>query len=93
MNLETITKAAMKTIKGKIYQGRNHNDIMRDMMWDNNYPNGTEILGFITNNGRFVDRQEAAKIAFESGQTNSNTGCLQSFSLTLKNANKELVEA
>lgn len=28
-----------------------------------------EVQGFITNTDRFVDREEASKIAFESGQT------------------------
>lgn len=29
---------------------------------------GNEVQGFLTNNSRFVDRSEAAKIAFKAGQ-------------------------
>jgi len=91
--MEKIERAATKTVKGNVYQAKNHSDIMSDMMWNNEYPKKEDVQGFVTSTGRFVDRQEAAEIAFEAGQTNSHTGCLQSFNLTLKNENMELVEA
>lgn len=42
-------------------------------------PNQTE--GFITSKNRFVDREEAAKIAFECGQTKKKEETLYSFHL------------
>ena len=45
--------------------GKRHNHIIKD------YPEirfFTKEQGFITNEGKFVDRVEAAKIAFECGQ-------------------------
>jgi len=49
---------------------RHHNCFMTKMILEDlpgkNIPN---IQGFITNDYYFVDRKEAAKIAFESGQT------------------------
>jgi hypothetical protein len=52
---------------GIIYTGRRHHNIM----WDN--PKGMfkgedAIQGFVTDDGKFVDRIEGAKIALESGQ-------------------------
>ena len=40
--------------------------------------------GFITTKNRFVDRREAAKIAYESGQIEKPTDILYSFHLTDK---------
>jgi hypothetical protein len=67
-----ITRAAIKTSGGRIYigsEGERHGDIMRE-----NFLAGHEenfhgaIQGFWTQDGRFVDREEAANIALEAGQ-------------------------
>ena len=50
-----------------IYCGHRHHNIL----WQG--PHVSRRLthqGFLTNTGRFVDRQEARKIAFEAGQLN-----------------------
>ena len=84
MSKERIHKAAIKTLKG-IYQGRTHEEAMGDMMWHNDYPNGSEVVqGFITSEGRFVDRTEAAQIAYKAGQTEENMGSLQSRHLSVQ---------
>ena len=39
---------------------------------------GEEVQGFLTNKNRFVDREEAAKIAFDAGQINQEINRLHS---------------
>jgi hypothetical protein len=87
-----VYNAAIRTEKGNIYHGRRHEDAMRDMMWENDFPNGSEELGFVTDTGRFVDRTEAAQIAFDAGQTDTHEGSLKSHHLNAPTTNLELVE-
>lgn len=64
---ETIIQAAIRLPSGKILQDANHPRIMM------NHPELETIAGnleegFLTSSGRFVNREEATKIAFSSGQ-------------------------
>ncbi len=55
---------------GRTWTGRRHHLIIRQIVAEL----GPEVApingeqGFLTDDGRFVDREEAARIAFESGQ-------------------------
>lgn len=71
-----IKSAAIKK-DGKIYTGRRHCDILADRSRPFGFlKNGEQ--GFITDSEDFVDRREAAKIAFECGQINDKTEILYS---------------
>lgn len=62
--------AAAINYGGKIYQGKRHAEIMRQI-WeglDEAIYISQEIQGFVTDSGRFVSRTTAAKIAFAAGQ-------------------------
>lgn len=55
---------------GRIWTGRRHHLIIRQMVIELG-PGAKPIndpQGFTTEDGRFVDREEAARLAFESGQ-------------------------
>lgn len=41
-----------------------------------NFRNEATVQGFLTNTDRFVDREEAADIAYEAGQMNQEVGTL-----------------
>lgn len=60
-----IREAAVKDRNGRIYNGQRHQDIYR-IMPDGLVKDSTD--GFITSDGSFVTREEAAKIAFDCGQ-------------------------
>ena len=69
-----IKEAAIK-LNGKIYTGRRHSDILHDKSRPKGYLKyGTQ--GFTTDDGKFVTRIEAAKIAFECGQIKEQMGIL-----------------
>lgn len=54
---------------GKIYEGWAHFRIIIDMVEVQGIkPPITGLQGFVTEDGEFVTREEAAKIAFEAGQ-------------------------
>jgi len=73
-----IKSAAIKQ-NGKIYTGRMHGEIIYDMVLiDGVKPPIDGEQGFITDDGKFVDRKEAAKIAFECGQTKKQLDFLYS---------------
>ena len=59
-----IKAAACRTDDGTIYEGKDHSACIKQM--------AVKCLkgmqGFTTTEGKFVDRFEAAKIAFEAGQ-------------------------
>ena len=63
--MESILIAAIKK-DGEVYTGKRHGDIFKNYKPFGGLNNG--IQGFITNKNRFVDRWEAAKIAYHSGQ-------------------------
>ena len=71
---EKIVKAAVKH-KGKVYTGMRHAHIMAKI---NEHINQDQ-QGFITNEGRFVDRAEAADLAFKAGQISSGIYSLDSY--------------
>ena len=64
-------KSAAIFYNGVIYTGNSHADIGFDMIEKNvckrPFP-GREAQGFITEDGKFVSREEALEIAIESGQ-------------------------
>lgn len=66
-----ITDAAVMW-KGKIYIGKRHSEIMHQI-WDEEQTTNCKITqemqGFVTNEGKFVNRWQAGNIAFQSGQT------------------------
>ncbi len=68
-----ITRAAIKTSGGRIYigsEGGRHGDIMKENVLAGHEENFHGVIqGFWTQDGRFVDREEAARIALEAGQT------------------------
>ena len=79
----TIVKAAVK-IGDKVYTGFHHRDIF-DEIWEKEKV-GIDYIpqsaqGFITNTGKFVDRGEAADIAFKAGQIRSGINRLDSYML------------
>lgn len=62
---------------GVVLCGRRHHNILNSIyqILTHQMP-GDETQGFITNLDRFVDRKEAGKIAFESGQIKQLTETL-----------------
>ncbi len=77
--MKTIVKAAIK-IDGKVYEGYRHGNIMQSF-WEDNPGVRIEAKdqGFLTNDGEFVDRVTAAKIAFEAGQIPNGIYSLDSY--------------
>jgi hypothetical protein len=73
-----ITQAAV-LFNGKVYVGKRHADAIRACATDNPdcYISGKD-QGFITDDGRFVSRAEAAQIAFECGQISKKVSILLS---------------
>lgn len=63
---ERIVEAAIK-IGERIWTGQRHSDIVPKIIGDRAKVS-EGIQGFMTTTGRFVDRQEAVKIAVKSGQ-------------------------
>ena len=64
-NKETIKLACVK-YDDKLYTGFNHGECFKKLPQNANMSN--TIQGFITNNGRFVDRRNAYKIAENANQ-------------------------
>jgi len=78
--IESIASPAIRTPDGKICLNRNHAAIIHDLVQLHGYKPPIDRpgfqQGFITAGGRFVDRQEAASIAFHAGQTTDGQGPL-----------------
>lgn len=53
---------------GVIYIGRRHNEIISEIVTSTGISPVTGEQGFVTENGEFVNRKRAARIAYESGQ-------------------------
>lgn len=74
--MKTIEKAAI-IYQGKVYTGWRHDRIGLKMVADRvcpiPYPGG-KAQGFVTNEGEFVSRGEALRIAMEAGQTIVKSG-------------------
>lgn len=62
-----IIKQAAIWNNGIIYQGKRHKDICISAPKHLNIRKGG-IEGFVTNQGLFVDRKQAAELAYECGQ-------------------------
>lgn len=67
---EKVTKAAIR-VHGEIFTGKTHGEAMIQM--EEKYPDWLESKasvedGFITSTGRFINREEAGKIALDTGQ-------------------------
>lgn len=63
-----IVKAAIR-IGNKIYECRRHFEGIQAAILDGADRINQDEQGFITDEGNFVSRAEAAKIAYEAGQT------------------------
>lgn len=66
---EQIKHAAVKSKCGMIFLGKSHSDCIKKMTNLNIKPSPkADDQGFVTSNGRYVNRVEAATIAVNSGQ-------------------------
>lgn len=56
--------------RGVVWTGRRHGDVIQEIVRKQGVGAApvTGDQGFVTECGKFVDRKEAAKIAFEAGQ-------------------------
>lgn len=80
--MELIKHAAVKSADGWIFIGKCHADCLHKMHHINvPYGKGAENQGFITSEGRFVSRNEAARIAFLADQIEGCTNLLFSENL------------
>jgi len=69
--MNSTTKVVSAAIKwdGKIYAGRRHCDVISGLIKERVLIDALNCdYGFLTNEGRFVDRFQASKIALEAGQ-------------------------
>lgn len=64
--MKVIEQAAILS-NGIIYKGKRHKDIVMDAPRHLNIRKGG-VEGFVTIQGHFVDRREAAELAYECGQ-------------------------
>jgi hypothetical protein len=68
--IEGVGKAALRTSKGDVIEGNTHGDAFEK--YQEKYPDDNTYKGidqgFVTTNGRFVDREEAFKLATEAKQ-------------------------
>lgn len=71
-------KCAAILFEGKIYEGQAHCDIglamIRERVCRCPYPGG-KAQGFVTDDGRFVSREEALPIAIAAGQVKEGQTC------------------
>lgn len=66
--MKEIRCAAIK-LNGKVYVGKRHSDVIWNMVKIHGIePPISGKQGFVTKDGEFVDRKEAAEIAFKCGQ-------------------------
>ena len=80
--VERIGKAAVRTKDGRIITGGKHAEIIEEIFdtLGPTYTTDTE-MGFVTSDGRFVSRNEAAEIAYLAGQTNKKLETLHTENL------------
>jgi hypothetical protein len=82
VRLERISHAACISESGWIFIGKCHADCLHKMHHVSvKYGKGADKQGFITNEGRYVQRGEAAKIALSAGQIDFPTTLLFSENL------------
>jgi len=75
---EKIEFAALK-YKERVFTGKRHALIAEKIYEDFKIMLDETEQGFVTNNGRFVNRSEAAKIAFKAGQIGPGIYSLDSY--------------
>jgi hypothetical protein len=70
--------AAAINERGKVWKGHRHHEIIRAIVIARGPAEGAVYgeQGFLADDGRFVGREEAAKIAFEAGQIPEPKGWL-----------------
>jgi hypothetical protein len=68
MNERIRWPAVLQVHSGRIVTGFRHRDIHRQIFESNGYVRLRTVDGFVTEVGRFVDRQEGARIALAAGQ-------------------------
>ncbi len=71
----TITEAAIRQ-DGKVITGKRHDLVIKEMILKYGFDKIVGEQGFVTSDGRFVDREEAANIAFVAGQIPEKKDCL-----------------
>ncbi len=73
MNIEKIWLAAIKANDGKVFTGKNHSDCILTAIKINCLAEhfSQDKQGFVTTANRYVNRKEAAQIAYEAGQIKS----------------------
>lgn len=60
---EYVNAAAVKDTKGTVFTGTWHGEAVDKLKATTNEPNPDYTEGFVTNKGRYIDRQEAGKLA------------------------------
>ena len=73
LNSETIIWAAILSGTGTIYCGSRHPTIRAAILEKEKTLAGSRA-GFLTSSGRFVNREEAARLASDAGQRHMHTG-------------------
>jgi hypothetical protein len=63
----TIVESAI-LFQGRMFTGRRHHDVIHKIVLELEVPRVVGKQGFVTSEGVFVDREQAAKIALASGQ-------------------------
>ncbi|MFA5428918.1 MAG: hypothetical protein WC279_12010 [Sulfurimonas sp.] len=76
MQKERITRAAVR-LNDLIFTGVDHGDCYNQVEYEGLMGHKFKE-GFMTSKGRFVDRAEAATVAYESGQLDNDPGVLSS---------------
>lgn len=75
--VEVVKHAAVKSKDGWIFIGKHHADCFHKAHNVNiKMSSSADDQGFITNNGRYLKRSEAAELAFKSGQIDKPTQLL-----------------
>ena len=70
-------KEAAIWFDGKVYTGKRHGDIIKDMVKNHSVkPPCSGHQGFVTEEGYFVGREAGARIAFDAGQIKEMTTIL-----------------
>lgn len=79
--MNKIKCAAIKRSDGVIVIGKNHAECVQKSP-EGTCKNAISTYGFVTEDDKFITRQEAAKIAFEAGQISQPVDMLFSEHLT-----------
>jgi len=65
-----MIKESAILFNGVVFTGRRHHDVISKIIAETGVKKvgGEHTQGFVTDDGKFVDREEAAKIALQRGQ-------------------------